>query len=58
MVYLPPAALDEPALGAAALGAADDPLLEQALAMIANAARPNANLARIDPFWVMRSPPS
>ena len=55
MVYLPPRARRS---GPRRSARRTTRLLEQALAMIANAARPNANLARIDPFWVMRSPPS
>src|SRR6187397_2982527 len=42
---------------AAALGAVDAPLLEQAAATIATTARPPSALARIDPFWIMRTPP-
>src|SRR6187402_1743905 len=42
---------------APAEGAVEPPLLEQATAIIATAARPPSIFARIDPFWVMRAPP-
>src|SRR3954451_14095339 len=48
----PLAAADAPLLGAV-----EAPLLEQATAINATAARPPSILARIDPFWIMGAPP-